>query len=138
MKWRPGIRTAVGTPVAAAWAVAWSFTSLSGFAIAVTTFSIGMGLGSLAGALRDIQASRRAKRAETWDDFVGASADAPAAVTASQGEEVTVRLGDESWYDGAGWYYFIDKPNGDGACGAFGSREMAIEHAIACGFTVRP
>lgn len=135
MKWRPGIRTAVGTPVAAAWAIAGSLMGLSGVMVALTTFTMGMAMGGLAGSLRDM---RRRKRVETWDDFVGASADAPADVPALQGEEVTVRLGDESWYDGVGWYYFVDKPNGDGACGAFRSREMAVEHAIACGFTVLP
>lgn len=49
----------------------------------------------------------------------------------------TVRLGDNSWHEGPGWYYVMDDYPGDGSCGAFATRLDAVKHAEECGFIVR-
>jgi len=49
---------------------------------------------------------------------------------------VTLREGDASWHDGAGWYYTIDELPDEGSCGAFPTREQAVAHAVDCGYSV--
>lgn len=51
-------------------------------------------------------------------------------------QEVTLRIGDAAWHDGPGWYYTIDEYEDEGSCGAFPTREAAIDHAMACGYVV--
>ena len=46
----------------------------------------------------------------------------------------TLYLGDETWHDGAGWYYIIDDYPDEGSFGSFPTKEAAIEHAIADGY----
>lgn len=44
----------------------------------------------------------------------------------------TLHEGDATWHDGPGWYYIEDEYP-EGSCGAFATREQAIEHARLCG-----
>jgi hypothetical protein len=48
----------------------------------------------------------------------------------------TLAEGDASWHDGPGWYYIDDEYPDEGSCGAFSTRNEAIEHARAAGFRV--
>lgn len=51
-------------------------------------------------------------------------------------KHATLREGDASWHDGAGWYYTIDELPDEGSCGSFPTREQAIAHATDCGYAV--
>jgi hypothetical protein len=55
-------------------------------------------------------------------------ADAPTAV---------VVIGDETWHDGPGWYYYDDEYQDEGSCGAFATRQEAEAHAREAGYEVR-
>lgn len=46
-------------------------------------------------------------------------------------ETATIVWGDETWHDGAGWYYVLDEYPDEGSCGAFATRAAAIEHAAS-------
>lgn len=48
---------------------------------------------------------------------------------------VTLRLGDQTWHDGPGWYYTVDEYEDEGSCGAFETKQQAVDHAVACGYT---
>lgn len=48
-------------------------------------------------------------------------------------DTATLHLGDATWHDGPGWYYVIDDYPDEGSCGAFATREQAIEHAANAG-----
>ena len=43
-------------------------------------------------------------------------------------------LGDETWHDGAGWYFVDDEYPEDGSCGAFPTRDEAKKHAENNGY----
>lgn len=47
-----------------------------------------------------------------------------------------LHLGDETWHDGPGWYYTDDEYADEGSCGRFVTKEAAIAHAEAAGYTV--
>ena len=50
--------------------------------------------------------------------------------------EAVVILGDESWCDGAGWYYYDAEYRDEGVCGAFATRQEATDHASEAGYVV--
>ena len=43
--------------------------------------------------------------------------------------------GDDSWHDGAGWYWVDDEYPYEGSCGAFHTVKEAESHARMCGYT---
>ncbi len=47
-----------------------------------------------------------------------------------------MKLGDETWHDGPGWYYVDDEYRDEGSCGAFPTREDAVAHAREAGYRV--
>lgn len=51
--------------------------------------------------------------------------------------EVVVLVGDESFVDGPGWYYYDTEYRDEGVCGAFSTREEAVAHAEEAGYVVR-
>lgn len=51
--------------------------------------------------------------------------------------EVIILVGDESFVDGAGWYYYDAEYRDEGVCGAFPTREEAVAHAKEAGYVVR-
>lgn len=50
----------------------------------------------------------------------------------------TLHEGDAAWHDGPGWYYTIDEYPDEGSCGAFATRDEAIEHAQCAGLDATP
>lgn len=52
--------------------------------------------------------------------------------------EAVILVGDESFCDGLGWYYYDAEYPEEGVCGSFVTREEAIAHAREAGYTVRP
>ena len=49
-----------------------------------------------------------------------------------------VMYGDAAWHDGPGWYYVDDEYHDEGSCGAFATRDKAVEHAKEAGYRVAP
>jgi hypothetical protein len=52
--------------------------------------------------------------------------------------EVVILVGDESFVDGPGYYYYDVEYPDEGVCGAFATREEAVAHAEEAGYVVRP
>lgn len=52
--------------------------------------------------------------------------------------EVVILVGDESFVDGPGFYYYDAEYPDEGVCGAFATREEAVAHAEEAGYVVRP
>ena len=48
----------------------------------------------------------------------------------------TVSIVEGDGHDGRGWYYIVDEYPDEGSCGAFASRQAAVEHAAGCGHDV--
>jgi hypothetical protein len=42
---------------------------------------------------------------------------------------ITIKLGDSTWHDGPGWYYYDSEYPDEGSVGAFASCEAAMAHA---------
>ena len=49
-----------------------------------------------------------------------------------------IKQGDDTWHDGAGWYYVDDEYPDEGSCGAFATRDEAVDHARESGYAVAP
>ena len=49
----------------------------------------------------------------------------------------TLRVGDASWHDGAGWYYTIDEYPDEGSTGAFATVALAVAHAERDGYDIK-
>ena len=45
-----------------------------------------------------------------------------------------IRLGDDSWHAGVGWYYWDSEYPEEGSVGAFATREEALVHAMEAGY----
>lgn len=50
--------------------------------------------------------------------------------------EAVIKLGDASWHDGPGWYYYEAEYPEEGTCGAFKTREEAKQHAEQLGYFI--
>ena len=50
---------------------------------------------------------------------------------------IVFMLGNADWHDGPGWYYFDSEYTDEGSVGAFETRDEAVEHARADGWTGR-
>lgn len=70
----------------------------------------------------------------SWELAVNAMSNAtPPGELDDAPDTATVYLGDAAWHNGPGWYYVIDEYPDEGSCGAFATREEAIEHASSAG-----